>query len=246
MLRHDHDLGSRFIPYAEGRALQQRIHDEVVAGTRGNTLILLEHEPVYTVGRRARSWERPDGAWVDPGHVPVVKVDRGGKTTWHGPGQLTVYPIVALDSPIDVIAYVRALEAAVMEVCEGYGVSTMRVPERSGVWVSAHGSVPVSGKNVPTATHTPGAACPEGKEREKKICALGVRISRGVTLHGIGFNIDPDLAAFGLDRIIPCGIDDAGVTSLAQQIGRPVATQEPADAVAAALSAHLSPLVRTI
>ncbi|MBS5976023.1 MAG: lipoyl(octanoyl) transferase LipB [Actinomyces urogenitalis] len=223
MQRLDLDLASRLVPYPEARALQQQVHDEVVAGTRPGTLILVEHESVYTVGRRAHSWERPAGDVVEPGHVPVIEVDRGGKTTWHGPGQLTVYPIVRLASPIDVIKYVRALEAAVMEVCAAYGVRTMRVEGRSGVW-------------VPPAPGSPPAA------RERKICALGVRVARGVTLHGIGLNVDPDLAAFGLDRIIPCGIDDAGVTSLAVQTGRHLATSEPADAVVASLQEHLAPL----
>ena len=205
MQRIDLDLGTRPVPYAEGRALQQEIHDEVVAGRRESTLLLLEHEPVYTVGRRAHSWERPEGDFVEPGHVPVVDVDRGGKTTWHGPGQLTVYPIVRLASPIDVIKYVRALEGAVMEVCAGYGVDTIRVEDRSGVWVPA----------VPDS--------PEPRRRqERKVCALGVRVARGTTMHGIGLNVCADLAAFGLDRIIPCGIDDAGVTSLSAETGRTV------------------------
>lgn len=213
-------LGERLVPYQEGWALQRQVHAAVVAGTEPSTLLLLEHEPVYTVGRRAHSWERPDGAFVEPGHVPVVDVDRGGKTTWHGPGQLTVCPIVRLASPIDVIKYVRALEAAVMDVCALDGIETMRVQDRSGVWV-------------------PGS---DG-QRERKICALGVRVARGVTMHGIGLNVDPDLAAFGLDRIIPCGIEDAGVTSLAAQTGRHLDTAEPADAVAQALGYHLGPLL---
>lgn len=226
MQRIDLDLGTRPVPYAEGRALQQEIHDEVVAGRRESTLLLLEHEPVYTVGRRAHSWERPEGDFVEPGHVPVVDVDRGGKTTWHGPGQLTVYPIVRLASPIDVIKYVRALEGAVMEVCAGYGVDTIRVEDRSGVWVPA----------VPDS--------PEPRRRqERKVCALGVRVARGTTMHGIGLNVCADLVAFGLDRIIPCGIADAGVTSLSAETGRTVPVTEPADAVAAALEEHLAPLV---
>lgn len=220
LARRDVGLGERLVPYEEGWALQREVHDAVVTGTAPSTLLLVEHEPVYTVGKRAHSWERPAGAFVEPGHVPVVDVDRGGKTTWHGPGQLTVYPIVRLASPIDVIKYVRSLEAAVMEVCASYGVATLRVEDRSGVWV-------------------PG----RGGERERKICALGVRVARRVTMHGIGFNIDPDLAAFGLDRIVPCGIDDAGVTSLAAETGRALATAEPADAVVAALSRHLGPLL---
>ncbi|WP_194785300.1 lipoyl(octanoyl) transferase LipB [Actinomyces haliotis] len=226
MQRIDLDLGTRLIPYAEGRALQQELHDDVVSGHRDSTLLLVEHEPVYTVGRRAHSWERPEGDFVEPGHVPVIDVDRGGKTTWHGPGQLTVYPVVRLASPVDVIKYVRALEGAVMDVCGAYDVETIRVADRSGVWVPA---VPAS---------------PDERQRQdRKVCALGVRVAREVTMHGIGLNVCADLAAFGLDRIIPCGIDDAGVTSLSAETGRTVPVTEPADAVAAALEEHLEPLV---
>ena len=127
MLRQDVELGSRLIPFREGWERQQVVHAEVVAGRLPSTLLLMEHEPVYTVGRRAHSWERPDGDVVEPGHVPVIDVDRGGKTTWHGPGQLTVYPILRLAAPIDVIRYVRALEAAVIDLCSLYGLKTIRV-----------------------------------------------------------------------------------------------------------------------
>ena len=228
MQRQDVDLGARLIPYREGWDLQRRVHAEVVAGTAPSTLLLMEHQDVYTVGRRARSWERPSGDVVDPGGVPVVAVDRGGKTTWHGPGQLTVYPILRLAAPIDVVKYVRALESAVMDLCGSYGLRTMRVEGRSGVWVPG---APSQGSG-----QAPG-------ERERKICALGVRVSRGVTMHGIGLNVDPDLEAFSLERIIPCGIEDAGVTSLSRETGRPLATAAPADALVEALEAHLSPLV---
>lgn len=225
MRRIDLDLGSRLVPYAEGRAVQRRVHDGVVAGEHPDSLILVEHEPVYTVGRRTRSWERPRGDVVEPGHVPVVDVDRGGKATWHGPGQLTVYPILRLAEPVDVIRYVRALEEAVIEVCAACGVETQQVEGRSGVWVPAE----------------PGAA--DARRRtDRKICALGVRVARGVTMHGIGLNVDPDLAAFSLERIIPCGIEDAGVTSLSAETGLPRRAVDLADDVAAALERHLSPL----
>jgi len=131
------ELGSRLVPFEEGWECQRAVHADVVAGRRPSTLLLVEHEPVYTVGRRAHSWERPDGDVVEPGHVPVVDVDRGGKTTWHGPGQLTVYPILRLSQPIDVIRYVRALESAVIDLCALYGLRTIRVEGRSGVWVPA-------------------------------------------------------------------------------------------------------------
>ncbi len=232
MLRQDVELGSRLIPFREGWERQRVVHAEVVAGRLPSTLLLMEHEPVYTVGRRAHSWERPDGDVVEPGHVPVIDVDRGGKTTWHGPGQLTVYPILRLAAPIDVIRYVRALEAAVIDLCSLYGLKTIRVEGRSGVW-------------VPADPESAGAHVAPGRLRrtERKICALGVRVARGTTMHGIGLNVDPDLAAFSLDRIIPCGIDDAGVTSLSAETGRHLATSVPANALVVSLEAHLAPLV---
>ena len=271
MRRLDLDLGSRLVPYREAWDLQRRVHGEVAATRRGPTLILVEHESVYTVGRRTHSWERP--ASDDVEGVPVIDVDRGGKTTWHGPGQLTVYPIVRLARPIDVIKYVRALEAAVMEVCAAYGVGTRRVAGRSGVWVPADAAdptgpdsppAPAPRPEAPTAeAKRPGPPAPEyrngedvggragglssppapGPRPERKICALGVRVARGATMHGIGLNVDPDLEAFSLSRIIPCGIDDAGVTSLSAETGRRLATADPADALAAALERSLAPLV---
>lgn len=229
MLRQDVELGSRLVPFLEGWKRQRAVHDEVAAGRLPSTLLLMEHEPVYTVGRRTHSWERPDGDVVEPGRVPVIDVDRGGKTTWHGPGQLTVYPILRLTAPIDVIRYVRALEAAVIDLCALYGLDTMRVEGRSGVWVPAHP------ENIaPGDWH---------RRTERKVCALGVRVARGVTMHGIGLNVDPDLDAFSLERIIPCGIDDAGVTSLSAETGRHLATSAPANALVEALERHLAPLV---
>uniref|UniRef100_UPI003F560DF9 lipoyl(octanoyl) transferase LipB n=1 Tax=Actinomyces timonensis TaxID=1288391 RepID=UPI003F560DF9 len=201
MERLDVDLGERLVPYGEGSRLQDEVHAAVASGGRRSTIIVLEHEPVYTVGRRAHSWERPKGDVAGPDRVPVVDVDRGGKVTWHGPGQLTVYPIVRLAEPIDVIKYVRALEAAVMDVCADLGIPTTRVEGRSGVW----------------APGRPDDARGPFFRAERKICALGVRVARGVTKHGIGLNVSPDLDAFALDRIIPCGIEDAGVTSVAAE-----------------------------
>lgn len=233
MLRQDVELGSRLIPFREGWERQRAVHAEVVAGRRPNTLLLMEHEPVYTVGRRTHTWERPDGDVVEPGHVPVIDVDRGGKTTWHGPGQLTVYPILRLAAPIDVIRYVRALEAAVIDLCALHGLETIRVEGRSGVWVPADPASP------PEDTPAPA----QYRRTDRKICALGVRVARGVTMHGIGLNVDPDLEAFSLERIIPCGIDDAGVTSLSAETGRRLTTSAPADALVEALETHLAPLV---
>jgi len=227
------ELGSRLIPFHEGWQRQREVHGEVAEGRRPSTLLLVEHEPVYTVGRRAHSWERPSTDVVEPGHVPVVDVDRGGKTTWHGPGQLTVYPILRLAAPIDVIRYVRALEAAVIDVCALHGLETIRVEGRSGVWVPAD----------PASTLADTTAPGQYPRAERKICALGVRVARGVTMHGIGLNVNPDLDAFSLDRIIPCGIDDAGVTSLSVETGRHLTTSAPANALVAALETHLAPLV---
>ena len=233
MLRQDVELGSRLIPFREGWERQRAVHAEVLAGRRSSTLLLMEHEPVYTVGRRTHTWERPDGDVVEPGHVPVIDVDRGGKTTWHGPGQLTVYPILRLAAPIDVIRYVRALEAAVIDLCALHGLETIRVEGRSGVWVPADPASP------PEDTPAPA----QYRRTDRKICALGVRVARGVTMHGIGLNVDPDLEAFSLERIIPCGIDDAGVTSLSAETGRRLTTSAPADALVEALETHLAPLV---
>ena len=270
MQRLDLDLGSRLVPYREAWELQRQVHGEVAAARRGPTLVLVEHESVYTVGRRTHSWERP--ASDDVEGVPVIDVDRGGKTTWHGPGQLTVYPIVRLARPIDVIKYVRALEAAVMEVCAAYGVGTRRVAGRSGVWVPADAADPTGPDSPPAPAPRPEAPTPDpvavsrlrrpaprpeaptaeakrpgppapSPRPERKICALGVRVARGATMHGIGLNVDPDLEAFSLSRIIPCGIDDAGVTSLSAETGRRLATADPADALVAALERSLAPLV---
>lgn len=191
--------------------LQRQVHARVVEGNSPDTFMVVEHADVYTAGKRTAPWDRPtDG-------TPVVDVDRGGRITWHGPGQLVVYPIVRLAQPIDVVAYVRALEQAVMDVCSGYGIDTMRVEERSGVW-------------LPASPH----------RMERKICAIGVRVAKGVTMHGVALNCTPDLDAF--NRIVPCGIADAEVTSLAAELGRPVAIDEVVTPVLAALESSLSHL----
>ncbi|MGY1779320.1 lipoyl(octanoyl) transferase LipB [Geodermatophilus sp. SYSU D01036] len=198
------------VPYEEAWARQREIHAARIAGEAPDTLLLLEHPSVYTAGRRTEPHERPlDG-------TPVVDVDRGGKITWHGPGQLVGYPIVALRDPVDVVAHVRRLEDALMEVCASVGVDTMRVDGRSGVWVAAD---------------APG---PGSRFRpERKIAAIGVRVARGVTMHGFALNCDPDLGAFG--AIVPCGIADAGVTSLSAELGRDVPVAEVVDTVEAAM-----------
>jgi lipoyl(octanoyl) transferase len=176
------------VGYEDAWAWQKQLHQERVAGTGPDTLLLLEHPPVYTAGKRTLRHERPfDG-------TPVIDVDRGGKITWHGPGQLVGYPIVRLRDPVDVVAYVRSLEQALMAVCADLGLTTKQVEGRSGVWV-------------------PGVP-------DRKIAAIGIRVSRGVTMHGLELNCDCDLAWFG--RIVPCGIGDAGVTSLTAELGRRV------------------------
>jgi lipoyl(octanoyl) transferase len=175
---------------------QQRAHaDARVAGTGPDVLMLLEHPSVYTAGKRTQPEDRPtDG-------TPVVDVDRGGRITWHGPGQLVGYPILRLAEPFDVVAHVRRLEEALIAVCAGYGLETGRIDGRSGVWLAAGDGRP-----------------------ERKIAAIGVRVARGVTLHGFSLNADPDLTAFG--AIVPCGITDAGVTSLSTELGRRVTVAE--------------------
>jgi lipoyl(octanoyl) transferase len=188
-------LGPEPLDYTEGWDLQRRIHSEVVTGESPDTLLLLEHAAVYTAGRRTELVERP----VDD--TPVVDVDRGGKITWHGPGQLVGYPIVRLPMPLDVVAHVRRLENALISACAEIGLPTTRIDGRSGVWVPADEVRPA-----------------------RKVAAIGVRVAQGVTLHGFALNCDCDLGAF--DRIVPCGIRDAGVTSLSAELDRDVTVTE--------------------
>jgi lipoyl(octanoyl) transferase len=196
------------VPYEDAWEMQRELHARRVAGEGPDTLLLLQHPSVYTAGKRTEPHERPmDG-------TPVVDVDRGGKITWHGPGQLVGYPIIALPDPVDVVAYVRRLEAALIEVCAGFGLTAGRVEGRSGVWVPAD---------------EPGA----GFRPERKVAAIGIRVARGVTMHGFAINCDPDLGAFG--SIVPCGIPDAGVTSLSAELGREVTVDEAIDPVEAAM-----------
>jgi lipoyl(octanoyl) transferase len=192
------------VPYEDAWAWQRQLHADRVAGTGPDTLLLLEHPPVYTAGKRTEPHERPfDG-------TPVIDVDRGGKITWHGPGQLVGYPIVALPDPVDVVAHVRRLEQALMEVCTALGVATARVEGRSGVWVLADDRGP-----------------------DRKVAAIGVRVARGVTMHGFALNCDPDMAAFS--NMVPCGIPDAGATSLTAELGRDVPVNEVIDGVEQAM-----------
>ena len=203
------------VPYEEAWERQRALHAARVADEGPDTLLLLEHPSVYTAGKRTEPHERPQDG------TPVVDVDRGGKITWHGPGQLVGYPIVALPDPVDVVAYVRRLEGALIEVCAGFGVEAGRVEGRSGVWLPAD---PVG----------PGSRC----RPERKIAAIGIRVARGVTMHGFALNCDPDLGAFG--AIVPCGIVDAGVTSLSAELGRDVPVREALEPVEKAVRAVLS------
>jgi lipoyl(octanoyl) transferase len=196
-------VGFRYLGLAEGLLtdyheawdLQRLVHAQVASGDLGPQVLYVEHPPVYTAGRRTEPHERPlDG-------TPVVDVDRGGKITYHGPGQLVGYPIVFLPRGIGVVDYVRRVEEALIRLLAGYGVATGRVPGRTGVWLSAG----------------------EGRP-ERKIAAIGIRVSRQTTMHGFALNVSSDLADFG--RIVPCGISDAGVTSLEAELGRSAPTLE--------------------
>ena len=205
-------------PYHQAWDWQRALHAQRVEGTLADTLLLVEHDPVYTAGKRTNSWERPtDGS-------EVVDVDRGGRITWHGPGQLTGYPIVGVPpltptagerpGQVDVVGYVRLLEEALIRTCADLGVATARVEGRSGVWVAADHSGP-----------------------EPKVAAIGVRVARGVAMHGFALNADCDLDGF--HRIVPCGLIDAGVTTLSLETGRDVTVDE----VSPLVEAHLADLL---
>jgi lipoyl(octanoyl) transferase len=179
------------VPYVDAWQLQSSLADQLADGTAEDTLLLLEHPSVYTAGRRTEDWERPQDG------TPVVDVDRGGKITWHGPGQLVGYPVVRLPDPMDVVGHVRRLEAGLIAACAQFGLPTARVTGRSGVWTS---------------------------DGARKIAAIGIRVKRGIAFHGFALNCDADLRAF--DRIVPCGITDAGVTSLSRELGRDITVDE--------------------
>jgi lipoyl(octanoyl) transferase len=187
-------FGEHALDYLQAWDLQRATHERVADGASG-TVLLLEHPAVYTAGKRTEPHERPmDG-------TPVIDVDRGGKITFHGPGQLVGYPIVRLPDHVLVVDYVRRVEEALILACRDLGVTTARVPGRSGVWVAEDDRGP-----------------------ERKVGAIGIRVSRGVTMHGFSLNCDVDLSWY--DRFVPCGISDAGVTSLSWELGRDVTVAE--------------------
>jgi lipoyl(octanoyl) transferase len=203
-------LGSDAVDYLEAWELQRRVHADVVAGA-DDTVLLLEHPPTYTAGKRTDPHERPS----DPGGAPVIDVDRGGKITFHGPGQLVGYPIVRLPGHVYVVDYVRRLEEALVRACADLGVTTARVPGRSGVWLREDDRGP-----------------------ERKIAAIGIRVSRGVAMHGFALNCDVDMAWY--DRFVPCGIADAGVTSLSRELDRDVTVAEVLPYVERHLATYLA------
>jgi lipoyl(octanoyl) transferase len=181
------------VDYEEAWQIQRQFHMEVVAGARPNTLLLVEHPPIFTAGRRTLDNERPiDGS-------KVIDVDRGGKITFHGPGQIVGYPIVKLRDSLDVVGFVRELENSLIEVCKEFGLLAERYCERSGVWI-------------------------RDSKGDRKIAAIGIRVAKGVTMHGFALNIDPDLSFY--EKIVPCGIADAGVTSFANELGQSPAIED--------------------
>lgn len=183
------------IDYGEAYALQKSLHAQRVADETEDQVLLLEHPPVFTAGRGTQDWERPiDG-------TPVIDIDRGGRITWHGPGQIVGYPIMKLHAPLDVVAFVRRIEDSLIAVCAQLGLPTQRVEGRSGVWViDEHGGP------------------------DRKVAAIGIRVAKRVSLHGFALNCDPDLSWF--DRIVPCGLPDAKATSLSAELGRRVGVDE--------------------
>ncbi|KPC87310.1 lipoyl(octanoyl) transferase LipB [Streptomyces albus] len=225
-------FGDNAVEYLEAWQEQKRVHAARFADEIPDTVLMLEHPPVYTAGRRTEDSERPlDG-------TPVVDVDRGGKITWHGPGQLIGYPILKLPRPVDVVAHVRRLEEAMIRACAELGLETTRVEGRSGVWVLGDALEQRSSglaldfhpqmnqeeydPRLMGPEYAPSNAGQRGEDR--KLAQIGIRVAKGVTMHGFSLNCNPDTTGF--DRIVPCGIRDAGVTSLSQELGRNVPVSE--------------------
>ena len=184
---------SGLVEYEDALAIQRNIHGEVASGDRPNTLILLEHPSIYTAGKRTLLEERPGNG------AKVLDVDRGGKITWHGPGQLVGYPIVRLANPHELVGFVREIEAGLIKVCNEFGIDGVRVAGRSGVWIV-------------------------DEKGERKVAAIGIRVASGTSMHGFALNVNPDLSAF--DAIVPCGISDAAVTSLERELNRTITIEE--------------------
>lgn len=202
------DIGTRLISYQEGLDLQRNLHQHVVAGKEAPTLILLEHAATFTAGKRTQPADIPNS------DVEVIPTDRGGRVTWHGPGQLVGYPIIPLVHPLDVIAYVRVLEQIMIDTCQQFGIQASRIDGRSGAWCTS-------------PTHAP----------DRKIGAVGVRVAGGVSMHGFALNVDCDLA--WTRAVVPCGISDAGVTSMAQELDREITVGQVIDGLTAIATRHL-------
>ena len=199
------------IDYEEALAIQRQLHQEVVDQISASSLLLLQHPPVFTAGRRTLNSERPiDGS-------KVIDVDRGGKITFHGPGQIVGYPIVNLKKPNDVVGFVRQLEKALIQICEDFNIKGQTYCERSGVWV-------------------------RDERGDRKIAAIGIRVAKGVTMHGFALNVNPDLSFF--DRIIPCGIADAQVTSMEKELNRSISLEQVQEVVEARMKQSLSQVIQ--
>lgn len=197
------------IDYLKAWQLQKDIQAKVILGQTPNTLLLLEHPSVYTAGRRTQALDRPTNG------TPVIDVDRGGKITWHGLGQIIGYPIIKLKNGTDVVGFVRELENCLIEIAKEFGVVAQRYCERSGVWI-------------------------RDEKGDRKIAAIGLRVSKGVTMHGFALNVNPNLSAF--DQIVPCGIIDAKVTSLAVELNRLITIEE----VMPVLLKHINPMLERV
>ena len=191
------------IEYERALEIQRELHQRVATGDAPHTLLLLEHPSIYTAGKRTVDEERPRNG------SRVIDVDRGGKITWHGPGQLVGYPIIALRNPHELVGFVRVIESALINICSEFGISTRRITGRSGVWIV-------------------------DEKGSRKIAAIGIRVAQGVSMHGFALNVNPDLSAF--QEIIPCGISDADVTSLARELGRTIDIAE----IAAVVERHMA------
>jgi lipoyl(octanoyl) transferase len=197
------------IDYLSAWKMQKQIHEKVVNDTEPNTLLILQHPSVYTAGRRTEISDRP----LDD--TPVIDVDRGGKITWHGLGQIVGYPIIKLKNSTDVVGFVRDLETAIISICQEFGIKAERYCERSGVWL-------------------------RDEKGDRKIAAIGLRVAKGVTMHGFALNVNPDLSAYS--KIVPCGIADAKVTSLSVELGRSITIEE----VMPVLKKHILPMLERV